>query len=773
MIPGSLNNRHLAGGDPCEQYQIRNSVRFNSADSARMTFTPGGAGNRKLFGWAGWVKRASIGATETVVEASVDTNNRSYLRFESDDSIGLFSGNAGVTAFQKITNAKFRDLSSHYHIIFIWDMDNATAEDRVKLWVNGNRITSFGTNTNPALGYSTGHFNNTVQHKLGHSAFAGGQHFNGYLSDVQFVTGLALDATNFGFFCPATRQWRPKRYLGSYGTNGHWLRFNDGSAASAAALGADRSGNNNDWTPNGLSVTAGAGGDWVEDTTSNSYSVLNRLDPFSTINTTFTDGLLHQASALTSGDVSQSSMLMQSGKWYWENTFITSAALSLVGAQNAYNPSDYYEWNKNGTTTNLGGATLATWADGDVLGVALDVDAGTISFFKNGTQTGSTMSVGTGKAFVSRQGNDVHEMVVNFGQQPQSGGAYYASAKGWFRYAPPAGFKALCTKNLPAPLIKDPFPWFKIEGYTGTGATQDIIMSGGMSPDLVWIKERLDGAANHKIFDQVRGALIALSSNLTSAESSDAGSLTAFNTNGFELGNNANVNQNTSAYVSWNWKRGVIPGFDIVTYVGNGANRTIAHALGAVPKMVLVKNRDAAHHWLVYHQNANATPQSGNLQLSSTIAFFADATAWNSTQPDSSVFSVGTNTGANAAGQDIIAYLFAEVAGFSKFSAYTGNGSNDGPFIHLGFRPAFVMVKRIDTVGSWMISDYARNTSNPTSATIKADSTDAEGTNVMSLDIVSNGFKIRNDVGTNVNASGGTYIYAAFAEFPFKYANAR
>jgi len=264
-----------------------------------------------------------------------------------------------------------------------------------------------------------------------------------------------------------------------------------------------------------------------------------------------------------------------------------------------------------------------------------------------------------------------------------------------------------------------------------------------------------------------------LQSSQTGAEQTLSNGLTAFNSNGFDVG----TYENTSAitYVAWCWDESATPGFDIVTYTGNGvAGRTVSHSLGVAPKMMIVKSRSnggASYYWAVYHESIGA----GNaLELDSTTASFAATALWNSTAPTSSVFTLGSNIVVNGgSSQTYVAYLWSEVAGFSKFGSYTGNGSSDGPFVFCGFRPRWIMIKRSDSTGDWFVFDTARDTSNVSYKWLKPNNNGTEPTSTGDdWDILSNGFKPRNLNG-NQNASGGTYIFAAYAESPFKYSLAR
>jgi len=346
---------------------------------------------------------------------------------------------------------------------------------------------------------------------------------------------------------------------------------------------------------------------------------------------------------------------------------------------------------------------------------------------------------------------------VNFGQRA-------------FSYTPPSGFKALNTANLSVPVIKKPSLYMDATLRTGTGATASV-SSLGFQPDLVWIKSR-SAATNNNLFDSARGATIGLVSQNWFAEYTDANSLTAFNSNGYSLGSDASsrgVNINTNTYVDWAWKEGAAPGFDIVTYTGNGANRTVSHALGAAPACYVVKGRSGSNvdEWFMYHKVLGATKY---IRWSQALGSYASSTFWQDTAPTSSVFSLGTNISVNTNTTLYVAYLWSEIDGFSKFGSYTGNASSDGPFVFCGFQPRWIYIKG-DNATSGRQYDTARLT-NEAKSPLYFNVASAESAEANGIDILSNGFKVRwSD--SAINGSGTTYLFMAFAEAPFKYARAR
>ncbi len=330
--------------------------------------------------------------------------------------------------------------------------------------------------------------------------------------------------------------------------------------------------------------------------------------------------------------------------------------------------------------------------------------------------------------------------------------------------------------------IDSPKKYFDTKLYTGTGSTQSI--SGlNFSPDWVWIKERSASASDHNLSDAVRGAGKALFSNTTGAEydygTGTGGNLRSFDSDGFSLGTASQTNANGTTFVSWCWdangtgvsntagtisstvSANTTSGFSIVSWVATGTVGTIGHGLGVAPRMIIGKNRTSAYNWQIGHSSIGWTNQ---LRFNTGASFAS--TQWNNTAPTSSVFSVPADYDINKdAGNNSIAYCFAEVKGFSKFGSYTGNGSADGTFVYTGFKPKFFLAKRTDTTNSWTITNSSNQSYNQADTFLLADSSQAEST-ATSVDYLSNGVKIRS-TGAWGNASGGTYIYMAFADSPF------
>ena len=315
--------------------------------------------------------------------------------------------------------------------------------------------------------------------------------------------------------------------------------------------------------------------------------------------------------------------------------------------------------------------------------------------------------------------------------------------------------------------------------YTGNGGTQSIT-GVGFQPNWTWLKARSE-SASHEIFDVVRGVTKTINSNTTNAEATQADSLTAFDSDGFTLGSNGDLNYNGSTYVGWNWKAGGSPssntdgtitssvsanttaGFSIVSYGGNSTTgATVGHGLSTAPKMIIIKSL-GVENWEVYHESLGNTK---GIYLNEVDAAFPTSARWNNTSPTSSVWTMGSTTAVNGSGIDYVAYCFADVKGFSKFGSYVGNGNADGTFVYTGMKPSFIMVRSTGSGQGWNMFDNKRDPFNLVNEFLIANSSNAEATGgALNCDFLSNGFKLRGSDGGS-NASGSTYIYMAFAENP-------
>jgi hypothetical protein len=562
MLFASGSTAAAAGG--------QQSLKFNDDESQYLSWTPAAAGNRKTWTWSGWVKRGNIGTTQSLFASRVSAEDT--IRFDSGSTFNFYVYSGGYVG-QLNTPSVYRDPSSWYHIVCVWDTTNATSTDRMRAYINGKRLTAFNTATYPSLNADS-FINGLQEHSIGQND-AGGEYFDGYLSDVYFIDGQALDASSFGQFTDG--YWEAIDYAGSYGTNGFHLTFQDD--------------------------------------------------------------------------------------------------------------------------------------------------------------------------------------VVSEG--------------------------------------------FNTVTYRGTGASQSV--SGlGLEADLVWLKQR-NGTGYHQLFDSIRGVTHNLASNSTDAEGTISSMLTSFDSDGFSLSTNGDVNGSGNSYVAWAWDAGGAPtadnsaaanaeptagsakidgsnksgafsgspniavtrlsantarGFSIVTYTGS-SNTSFPHGLSSAPKWVIIKQRSGTAQWAVYHTGLSSTSHYLNLDDSGAEASYGSAFI----SPASNTVTIDASSSLlNANSSTYVAYCFAEVAGYSSFGSYTGNGSSTGPVVSVGFRPAFLMVKRTDDAFNWMMIDNTRSPVNPNTLRLQPNSSNAEDSNTaFHCDLTSNGFQF-NTVDGQFNASGGTYIYMAFAD---------
>jgi len=820
---------------PTSTYQISRSLRFNSADTAYLQRTLGTPTSRKTMTYSFWMKKNSNGSLyHTIWNNYVGGNDYGQIQFQNSDALQVYSRNSsGTETVYLVTTALYRDISAWYHFVISIDTTQATSSDRVKIYVNGEQVTSFSLSTYPSQ-------NSDVEFQvasriaaIGRRADGGAssQNLSAYLADYFLIDGQALTPSDFGETDATTGVWKPKEYTGTYGTNGFHLDFSDNSGTTSTTLGADSSGNGNNWTPNNFSVAAGAGNDSLVDSPTRygtdtgaggevrgNYCTLNPLD---TALTGINNGNLNSGtSAAANWKHCRSTLQLTSGKWYWESlvsgvpdgsngyqTGLLTSTASLTADPNSASTGFYTRQDgakyTNGTVT---GSYFTTTAANDIVMFAFDADAGKLWCGKNGTwEVSGDPAAGTNENWSSVPTNvfpmagsygSSLNITVNFGQRP-------------FAYTAPSGFKALCTTNLPEPTVVQGDDYFNTVLWTGDGNATKAITGVGFQPDLVWNKARSSTAPN-MLNDAVRGTNKYLSSNTTDAEIASSGTwgyLSSFDSDGFTVTKNGNgygVNESGATYVAWNWKAngagssntaGSIPstvsanttaGISIVTYTGTGTAGTVGHGIGIAPKMIIVKGRANIDQWFIWHTAFS----SSQYIYFNTTAVVSGANPWNNTLPTSTLFSLGTDGGVNGNTNTYVAYCFAEVEGFSKFGSYTGNGSADGPFVYTGFKPAFVMIKTVTAVAggfeSWRSWYMVNNAMYPYNSTVEnqlwanlsvAENLRGDGSTAgnLGIDLLSNGFKIvrPSTYAIEINYSGATMIYAAFAENPFKNSLAR
>ena len=799
---GSSQWMYNAGGD-FYPYTIDQSLRFDAGGSSYLEKTFGATGDAKTFTISFWWKRSRTDTAEYLFAGGNDVSNRFHMNTNASGTFQIEAKNGGSEVIKMEGGPVLRDVSAWYHFVLRVDTTQSTASDRVRLYKNGDLLT-FNSNSYPSQNTDL-NWNINDQVRIGRSGWDT-NYFSGYMAEFINVDGQSLGPDSFGEVKSGI--WIPSDYSGSYGTNGFKLAFQD-----SGALGDDTSGNGHDFTSSGL-----AAHDQMPDSPTNNFANFNSLPTTHDLS----EGNL-RVDCDNSTAAIPSTLLAASGKWYAEirindlagsTTYVRIGVVTadgigkdLGGVTGTFAFLGDGRTYKEGTAASYGSAVAAD----NIFQIALDNDNGKLYFGINNTYMASgdpaagsnpslTFTAGEQMGFAVSSGSGGHspDFTANFGQDSSFAGSETAqgnsdgNGQGDFYYTPPSGFLALCSANLPELAIdpanaETPEDYFNTLLYTGNGANGRALTGVGFQPDWTWIKSR-SAARDHKITDSVRGVNKELGSQSSAAEATRTNGLSAFGSDGFTVGSESGYNNSGDTLVAWNWKAGgsavsntdgditsqvsanVESGFSIVTYSGSSSAGTVGHGLGVKPKIILTKRRNAETNWgvastlwadkkqLVLNEADALSATNNNLGIQSN---------WTDT-----VFTVGTEGDQNADGGTYVSYVFADVEGYSLAASYTGNGSTDGPFVYTGFRPAWVLYKKI-TAENWHVLDNKRDTANPNSFGLDPNLNGAEADDAnLQMDFLSNGFKLRTSHQT-ANASGVTYIYMAFAEQPFKYANAR
>tara|TARA_A100001201_G_scaffold3792_1_gene8326 strand:- start:249 stop:2663 length:2415 start_codon:yes stop_codon:yes gene_type:complete len=790
ILTGAAGQSSGGGGAGASSFVIEKSLRWHKADSAFLSKDFGSGGNRRTFTISVWVKRHLLGQNNYFIAARDGTagENASIRIKSSTDAFYFLDQNQSTNFILLESDAKFRDLSAWYHFVVAVDTTQGTASDRVKAYVNGVELPLTGTYPNQNHNCT---ISDDIQHTIGRRTKNTGayEYGDGYLADWYYIDGSALDPTDFGAF-DSSGVWQAAAYTGTYpGNSCHLLDF-----ANESTIGHDSSGNNNDFSSSNFSTSAGFNNDVLFDSPTNgsqsdtgaggevtgNYAVINPNDQRGTDNGTISDGNLEYAQSSTGGRTLRATIGVSSGKWYWEFKHVGGNATHGI-AKNSADLGSYAGTDNDGISWFVGGniyrngstSTYAnkTYAVNDIIGVALDMDNGTLTYYKNGSDQGTAATGLTGTWFPAFGTSNVSvvSLEANFGQRP-------------FAYNAPSGFKALCTTNLTPSTVADGRDYFDAKLWTGNSTDQRAITGYQFSPDLVYIKRR-NATYGGIMMDTVRGLNSGhagvLYTNATNAEDTGAtSSIRSFNSDGFNLGTDGGINYSGSTYVGWAWDAGssspsdntdgditssvkvnASAGFSIGTFTGTSSVSEVGTGLTDT-KFVILKNRSSASNWVVYHTLADGSYDYMYLNLTNANASSSLSHTMTNT------FKVGTNTDTNASGDDYVFYAFSPVAGYSAFGSYEGLGGTGNPFIYTGFAVKFLMVKRIDTSNNWGINDAVRNTYNPASNALFADNTNSEDA-TRHVDLLSNGFKLRNS-SPIYNSSGGDYIYMAFASNPLQ-----
>ena len=792
-----LNNPlFVARNSRSSGFQIEQSLRFES--SAYLYRSPSSAGNQNVWTISLWAKRGQLGSQQDMYSAG--TGGTDILYWTSNDQIAVDAPALSVL----VSNDRFRDPSAWYHIVMAVDATNGTNSNRTRIYVNNREITSWDTDGRGSLTSNKYLTNSTTRHTLGiRSSNLSSTPYKGYESEFYLIDGQQLTPSDFGEY-DDNGVWRPKAYTGTYGTNGVHLTFD------SAGIGNDSGTNGHNWSHTGF-TTSGAGTDVMSDTPTTNYGTFNPAWPSGlalsegNLSVSFTNS----ASEAVSVPVT---MGATSGKVYVEFKYTasgsggscgvgvldldTAAEAELAGYESGWTRIIYDQRGvarKDNTNYAVNLATTNT--AGDILGIAVDCDNGEVRFYVNGTlqYTGTGLSYGRyGFHFEPNIGGSSNTCTVAFNGGQRA-----------FEQTVPTGYKALNSSNLRAPDISDGSQNMQTVLWTGTG-TARTQTGYNFQPDLLWIMNRSNSGMNVRLFDVVRGdngtVMYRLGTNDTANEDVD-NDVTGLTSTGFTLGNDGTDHPNVSghSYVGWGWKAGQSSGssistgsidgtnptiastvsvnqsagFSIVSYnagLTSSGTKTIAHGLGVAPKLIIGKTRSSGA-WRIrpFFLNNNAYDY---LEFDYGTLAQLNSSDGTMSVPTSTTFDVNWNTSVGASG-NIIAYCFAEVEGFSKFGKYERNGSSDGPYIHLGFTPALILIKEYAAgTEQWALYDNKRPGYNTNDTPLFPDSTLSESyiesTYTNEIDFLSNGFKLRNsDSRYNSSLSSYRYLYAAWAANPF------
>jgi hypothetical protein len=791
-------------------------LRFDDGSAHKLTkdFSGSSPDNDKKMTISVWAKRGNVttGSTQVILANYNAVRFLGELAWDGTDILRFDpggDGNGSSNAYTVQTTALFRDVSSWYHIVLAYDSTQGTDTNRVKLYVNGTQqtLTAKSGHTFPPQNYahlySYAGANNTIG-EFG-AGFDSGE-LDGYLSEFNFIDGLTLDPTYFG----ETKNgvWIAKKYTGSYGTNGYRLQFNQTGVgtASTSTIGADTSGNNNHFTSSGI-VASDCN---MPDSPENNFATI--LSTQNQASATLSEGNLKAVGTGNNWDNLQSTFAVSSGKWYWEvkvlsipelNSFAAGIhqtgfpAQSLHWYSSNYTASDdgivfgVLDVNEKVTNTTTSSFTLGI-ANNSIVQFRLNLDDNELSVSVDGSDKGKLFDITANVEYTPALSiYKTTSCTMNFGQDSTfvgtetAGGNADENGNGDFHSAVPSGYLSLCTANLPEPTIgpnslTQADDYFNTVLYSGNGGTQNIT-GFGFQPDWIWDKSR-NNTFSHMLVDSSRGVGKYLRTNTNGAEVDDASILTHFISDGVTVGD-INGNASGSSSVMWGWKANggttssnsdgsitstvqanTTAGFSIVTATSPSSGTwSVGHGLSKKPDMIIQKYLASSSRWTVWH---NILTSGQYLGLNESNAIASSGTPFNFNITDS---VIGGNADYDATSTAVVYYVFHSVEGYSKIGVYYPNNTTDNTFVYTGFKPAMVILKGAEINNQeWGILDNKRPGYNSVYF-LQPQSTAAESTSNI-VDFLSNGFKIRETGGVGYLTS--KYIYMAFAEAPFKYANA-
>ena len=786
---------------------VANSSIFNDDDTAHLTRTYTTPTAATAFTFSCWFKPGSSTNDQYFLSTGTNDASEGYIAINHSTGGGqiwIADPNAGASAFGVRTNGTFIDSSQWYHLC-LGINSAASSGSRVKLEINGVEQTlvndlGITTQIEPSTSQAM-KLNGATDFTIGRRHRTGSDIYDGYMANVYFIDGEKKQASDFGQLDTSTNRWVAKAYTGDFNNNGYKLAFGTASTGNGNTngVGTDTSGEGHNWAEQGFTTS-----DQVIDSPSQNFATIDPVMSNGATPLTLSEGNL---TGVRSSSGFQQAYSSFSGFRMQENTGIYFAEV-LVGSDtasfnigvlsgdppsstNRYIGQDFGTYgydngsgNKVNNATGAAGGQYAaygaTYTAGDVIGIEIDTDTGSINFHKNGSDQGQAFTGVPGPyAFAIASESGGGPMTFNFGQQMVLGGSattFNAAAGGRFKHTPPTGAKALNQDNLDDTASK-------ITAWS-------------------WIKNR-DATDSHILVDRVRGVGEVLHSDLTDLEATEPNTVQRFFQRGVQVGNDVQVNTANESYVLWQWLVGEAATtttinassttptnsiastvaaadaghFSVVGYQGNSTNgATVAHSLGGEPELIFFRGREgsgaSSFLWRVFSTTGGAGKY---LRLNDSTGLQDDTGYLNNTLPGSVVFTLGTDGDVNNSSYTYIAYCFRSVPGVCKVGSYTGNGDGtgsdtvDGPYVNCGFKPRWILFKWLSGGGlsaeGWVAKDTARQTVNPNDdADLIPNGSNAEAAGAThGADILSDGFKIRGGGGA-VNKSAATYLYMAMAD---------
>ena len=785
IYEGTGDNQRVGDFVPfTDTFAIGNSAMWSSEDIRRLrhTYSSEAAATSDNSSDSAVYRKATISFWTKFIETN-DTDQQVFIsagnaaeteRFQmyahgTDDNVNVTIDPSGSDNNRNFKFAKgLLSTQAWSNVVIHLDTNNSTAADRIKIWINGNPVTSTET-SRPYTAMTQGQALNLFEDEqimIGHltpsDTYASVYNFNSYLAEFHVIDGYNKAVSDFGQVDTSTNRWVAKDYktnVGTYGNRGFYLKFDGTPGASAGSnMGKDSSGNNIHLTEE----THGSGSAWAaadktDDTPSNNKAILWKSASVATVS----EGGLKIAATGNAYQWGLSSFAIpSSGKWVFEaqsSNIDGSSRFGYIGiAQRGGVAGSTNTGNNYLYALNLGNGEvvrnssvvvdLGAGATTSVMRIEYDAGIDQIKIYDDNSLVHTATTHLSGHA-------SLHFVVA-----PYASGTDFTVKFTDFTHTPTTDFKALIQDNL---------------DDTASKLTA-----------WAWIKNR-DATDNHILVDRVRGIGKDIHSNDSPAQVSNDDTVMKFLQRGVQIGSDVEVNTASESYVLWQWLVGASATtgsttspagsiastsivadaghFSIVQYEGTKSNGTVGHGLSAAPEMIMIKDIDATESWIVGHDDIGWTK---NLYLNLANSVATSSTIWQDTAPTSSVFSIGTSDGVNKT-ETHIAYCFRSVPGVCKIGGYEGNGSADGPYIQTGFKPRWIIIKNMDVARDWTIADTARHPSNVVGEFLYASSSAVESARGVTsgtdydLDILSDGFKIRTVDGA---LNDSTLIYMAMAE---------